>query len=104
MNIAAPSSGTYQGILFFQDPGNTSAAIILGSPAWGTALEGTYYFPSARVVFAASLPVRYNILIAYDIDFAVLTFGSAFTSSFTADYSSLANGSPISGTGAVLVQ
>ncbi len=104
INLTAPTSGPYAGILFYQDPGNTSQATLLGSPLWNTKLEGSYYFPKAKVVYALSGPAKYNILVAYDIEFAVLSLGLSYTSSFTNDYSSLASGSPVSGTGAVLVQ
>ena len=105
VNLVAPTSGTYGGILFFQDPQNTAQATILGSPDWNTVLEGTYYFPRAKVVFAFSGPVHYNILVAYDIQFSFFTFGSTSTqSSFASDYSSLANGSPVAGSSAAVVQ
>ena len=106
IHLSAPTSGTYAGILFFQDPQNTSMATILGTTSWNTNINGTYYFPTARVLFAASGASNYNILVAYDIDFAVLTLGStqATASTFMNDYSSLANGSPVAGSGAVLIQ
>jgi hypothetical protein len=57
------------------------------------------------VTYAASLPVDYNILVAKDIEFAALTFGSsALKSSFSNNYSSIPNGCPMSGGGSVLVQ
>jgi Flp pilus assembly protein TadG len=105
VNLVAPTNGVYGGILFFQDPQNTAQATILGSPDWNTVLEGTYYFPKAKVVFAFSGPVKYNILVAYDIEFSIFTFGSTTTSSnFASDYGSLANGSPVAGSGAAVVQ
>jgi Flp pilus assembly protein TadG len=106
VDLVAPTSGTYSGILFFQDPQNTSTANISGTSALNTTLEGAYYFPTARVTFALSGPANYNILVANDIDFAILTFGFTHykTSGFSNNYSSLANGSPIGGIGAVLVQ
>jgi hypothetical protein len=71
-----------------------------------TTLQGTYYFPRAKVVFAFDGPVSYNILDAWQVEFAVLTFASGTfkSSGFGNDYSSLANGSPIKGIGGVLVQ
>ncbi len=106
VNLSAPTSGTYSGILFFQDPQNVSQATILGTTSWNTNINGTYYFPTARVLFAASGVTAYNILVAYDIDFAALTLGTtkATASSFMSDYSSLANGSPLQSSAAVLVQ
>jgi hypothetical protein len=105
VSLVAPVSGTYAGILFFQDPRDTAGATILGSPSWNTLLEGSYYLPTASVTFAFSGPVNYNILVAYDIEFAYLTFGSTtLTSGFSSNYSTLVNGSPTSGSSAVLVQ
>jgi Flp pilus assembly protein TadG len=107
VHLTAPTGGTYSGILFFQDNGNTSQATIAGSPAANTKLQGTYYFPSAKVVYALDGVVAYNILVAKDIEFALLTFAFGQTGGsqqFSNDYSSLANGSPLSGSGAVLVQ
>jgi len=105
VNLVAPSTGTYACILFFQDPQNSDGANIIGSPDWNTVLQGTYYFPSAKVSFVASLQIDYNILIAKDIEFLFLTFGSTnLSSSFYNNYSSISNGCPLSGGGSVLVQ
>jgi Flp pilus assembly protein TadG len=108
VNLTAPTGGTYSGILFFQDSGNTSQATIAGSSSYNTTLQGTYYFPSAKVVYALDGVVAYNILVAKDIQVAFLTFLNGHTAGggqqFSNDYSSLANGSPLSGSGAVLVQ
>jgi hypothetical protein len=107
VNLTAPTTGTYNGILFFQDPGNSSAAQIVGSAAWNVKLQGTYYFPAATVNFTFDGPVQYNILDAKDIHFMFLTLANGYThgsSVFSNDYSSLANGSPAHGSGAVLEQ
>jgi Flp pilus assembly protein TadG len=105
VNMTAPTSGTYSGILFFQDPGNTSQALIVGTSSWNTVLQGSYYFPSAAVTFAFDGLVDYNILVAKDITFEALSLGgTTINPNFNNNYSSLANGSPINGTGAVLVQ
>jgi Flp pilus assembly protein TadG len=101
VNLVAPTSGTYACMLFFQDPGNTSTATIIGSSSTNTVLQGIYYFPTAVVDYAAALNVSYNALIAKDIVFGVLSFP---TSSFSSDYSSVPNGCPLSGGGSVLVQ
>jgi Flp pilus assembly protein TadG len=101
VSLVAPTSGTYACILFFQDPQNTTGATIVGSADWNTVLEGAYYFPNANVLFAASLPVHYNTLVAKDIEFLALSFGK---SSFSNDYSTISNGCPIAGGGSVLVQ
>ena len=106
INFTAPTTGTYQGILFFQDSSNTSQAQIIGRSSYNTVLQGAYYFPGAKVVFALDGPIKYNILDAWQIEFAALTFagGTFSTTGFYNDYSSLANGSPVKGTGGVLVE
>jgi Flp pilus assembly protein TadG len=105
VTLTAPTTGTYSGILFFQDPANQTPATILGSTSLNTDLEGAFYFPTARVNYAVSGPAKYDILVAYDIDFILLTFaGSNLTSNFGSDYSALINGSPASGNGVALVQ
>lgn len=106
ISFCAPTTGAYEGILFFQDSANTSQVQIIGSSSYNTVLQGTYYFPSAKVVFALDGPIQYNILDAWQIEFAVLTFasGTFSGSGFYNNYSSLANGSPIKGSGGVVVE
>jgi hypothetical protein len=105
VSLIAPTSGTYEGILFFQDPANTNTANIVGSSAINTVLQGTYYFPNAQVKFAFDGLAAYSILVAKDIDFEILTFSfGSIQSNFNNDYSSLANGSPVKGGAGVLVE
>jgi Flp pilus assembly protein TadG len=107
VNLIAPTSGAYSGILFFQDPQNTSTAVIEGSTSWNTVLQGAYYFPNAKVQFALDGYVAYSLLVAKDIEFLFLTVGGNTVqsgSNNSNDFSSLANGSPQSSSGAVLVQ
>ena len=49
--LSAPTSGTYNGILFFQDPNDTSQATIQSS---STDLNGVLYFPSATLTVQSS--------------------------------------------------
>lgn len=102
VSLTAPTSGTYGGILFYQDKRNTTQATLLGSRNWNTVLQGVYYFPTAKVVDTYSGSVAYNNLVAYDVEFA--STNSTSSSSFTSDYSSLAAGSPLTNAGAYLVQ
>ena len=101
VNLVAPTTGTYACVLFFQDPGNTAPAIILGTSSLNTVLQGAYYFPTASVTYAADLGVDYNFLIAKDITFGAVSFPN---SSFSNDYSSIPDGCPLAGEGSVLVQ
>ena len=55
INLTAPPSGDYAGILFFQNSNDSSEAIIIGSDPYGvgtTYLEGALYFPDAPLVLA----------------------------------------------------
>jgi hypothetical protein len=107
VNLTAPTSGTYSGILFFQDPQNTSTSTIVGSSSWNTVLQGAYYFPNAQVQFALDGIVACSILVAKDIDFLLLTVAGSTAQSGANNnnnFSSLANGSPAYGSGAVLVE
>lgn len=105
-SLAAPTTGTYAGILFFQDPGNTTPAVIIASASANAVMEGAYYFPTAFVSCAVAGPAKYNILVAKDISFAALSFPSVSfkNTSFGNNYSSLSNGSPLAGGGSALVQ
>jgi hypothetical protein len=63
MNFSAPSSGTYQGILFFQDRTKTyaSANQITGS---GNVSSGTFYFPTTEIDYTGSGNAVYQALVA----------------------------------------
>jgi len=45
LNLTAPTSGTYDGFLFYEDRSNTNAATIAGGA--GSTLQGILYFPKA---------------------------------------------------------
>lgn len=107
VKFTAPTSGQYEGILFFQPAANTNTAQIVGTPTFFTTLQGSYYFPNAPVNFAFSGPVAYNVLVAKSINFFLFTFANgtqASASTVKADYSSLSNGSPVKGGYGVLVE
>lgn len=101
MSLSAPTTGTYQGILFFQDPGDTNAAQIIGASADNTIIQGAYYLPTAAVVIAFSGAVGYNPIVAETIEFTDITVGSEnFTTTDVSDnYISLSSGSPVKGSG-----
>ncbi|WP_176441558.1 pilus assembly protein TadG-related protein [Granulicella rosea] len=102
VNLSAPTTGQYAGILFYQDPQNTTPATLLGSLAVNTKLEGADYFPSALVNYAVSGQARYNMLVAKDIDFVLLTVGTnKQTTAFANDYTALPGGPPIGTWGVV---
>ncbi len=103
VNLKAPTSGTYSGVLFYQDPGNTTPATILGTNGWSTVLGGAYYFPSAIVNFAFDGSVDYSLLIAKDINFLGLK-GIVSGANNLNNFSGLGGGSPLQKTIPALVQ
>lgn len=95
VNLSAPTSGTYAGILFFQDRSNSTAATL--NSGTGVTMTGSLYFPAATVNFngngwgtSGSYANNYSIVVA---DKVILNSGT--TLSVNNDYSSLVNGSPI---------
>ena len=106
INLTAPTSGTYSGVLFFQDPGNTTADTITGANVWNTVLQGTYYFPSSLVTYSYSGTVAYNLLVAKDIS-VVAAACSGCTASGVGqnnNYGTITASTPPTASGAVLVQ
>jgi hypothetical protein len=99
VNLSAPTSGTYEGILFFQNASNTASATFLGTILSSSTLTGSYYFPGADLSFAADLGLNaaYTILVANNIHFTA-TIGFTIKN----DYSSLADGSPIKDSAALV--
>lgn len=52
LNITAPTSGTYNGVLFFEDPTDTNAMTVTGST--GSDMEGIFYAPAASLSMTGS--------------------------------------------------
>jgi Putative Flp pilus-assembly TadE/G-like len=77
VNLTAPTSGTYMGIAFFQDPALTNTATIANS-ATGV-ITGTYYFPSAAFNFTG------NTATAVTAAFVASTMTIAGSSTLNAD-------------------
>jgi hypothetical protein len=63
MNLQAPTSGTYAGILFYQDPNDTSGPQLGGDD--NSVFQGTLYFPSAEITFFGNN--RFNSAATYSI-------------------------------------
>jgi Flp pilus assembly protein TadG len=89
VNLVAPTTGTYPGILFFQSPSDTDPAAVNGSTP---VFQGTLYFPEANLTYNGS-GADYTILVAGTL---------VVNGSFNADYSSLPGGSPVRSNTAVL--
>jgi len=100
-NLSAPTTGAYAGILFWQPSSNTTAGSFIASLLAGNNFQGAVYLPGASVTYGVSaLSSAYNIVVAKDVNFGVLTVLSTFGSNF----SSLPQGSPLEDDYAVLVQ
>ena len=89
--FSAPTTGTYAGILFFQDPTVSGGAA--SSFAGGTSanLSGTLYFPTTALSFSNGASAAYTIIVADSVSF---TGGVTLNN----NYASLPGGtSPIKG-------
>jgi Flp pilus assembly protein TadG len=95
-NLVAPTTGTYAGILFFQNPSDTSTATINGGS--GSVFQGALYFPGAAMQLNGGNVAAYTLAVSKSLQMN----GSSF--SLGNDYSSLPGGSPAKGVTAVLAQ
>lgn len=94
--LSAPTSGTYEGLLFYQDPNIPSTNYNKQNTVSGTSstqFQGILYFPDSPLVYSggSSSSSAYTIIIADKISFSG-------PSTLNADYSSLSNGSPVKST------
>jgi hypothetical protein len=97
--LAAPTSGTYAGILFYQDPLDTSTAVMDGTA--NSYFQGALYFPGAELDFGGTITnttAAYTVIVAQD-----LKLNGTATVNLNSDYSSLPGGVSIIET-AVLVE
>ena len=69
--LSAPNSGTYAGVLFYQDPNDTSVAKLDGTGA--SYFQGGLYFPKAELDFGGTsftnATAAYTIIVADDLKF-----------------------------------
>jgi hypothetical protein len=87
VNLVAPTTGSFAGILFFQHSTDTTGATITG--AAGSKFQGALYFPGATLtVNGGGTGAAYMVLVAKSLNLNT-------NLSFPSDYSSLPNGSPI---------
>ncbi|GAC1469058.1 MAG: pilus assembly protein TadG-related protein [Isosphaeraceae bacterium] len=63
-SFTAPTSGAYQGLMFYQDPQNTLAASFSDPQSGG--LSGTFYFPTAGVTYNANGGAVSNLQLIAD--------------------------------------
>jgi len=91
----APNSGTYEGLLFYQDPADTQQATINGTD--NSLFQGAIYMPSADLDFSGT--ASFNNGAAYTIIVVdqVLVSGGAYVN-LASNYSGLTNGGgPLAG-------
>jgi hypothetical protein len=89
MNLTAPTTGTYAGILFFQAHGDTDT-FILDSNTTSVA-QGTFYLPDGPLTINGGANLAaYELLDVHD-----LTVDSGVNLVIGTNYSSLPNGSPL---------
>lgn len=72
LNLTAPKSGTYEGVLMYQDPRATLGNAITINGNTGSVLEGGFYFPRAylTMVGTAGMVTRCIQLVARRLDFS----------------------------------
>ncbi len=87
INLSAPTSGAYQGILFMQDRGISYSGtnVITGS---STVYTGTMYFPSTALSYGGSSSGTYTALIAKTL---TLTGSSVIRNDPTGSHTGLAH-------------
>jgi Flp pilus assembly protein TadG len=95
-SLTAPTTGTYAGILFYQDSNDASSAQLNGDSS--TAFQGALYFPGALLQLNGGTGnAAYTIIDASQVQLNG-------TNIVNADYSSLPNGSPVRSNAAVLAE
>jgi hypothetical protein len=100
VQLSAPNSGSFAGILFYQDPNDTSSAKINGTSS--SIFQGALYFPKASLDFRGT-GTTFNSDAAYTVIVSeALTLSGNATVNINSDFSGLAGGSPIHST--VLVE
>jgi len=62
IQLSAPSSGQYAGILFYQDPNDTLGPTIGGNV--GSFFDGALYFPKSQVTFFGNTSFSVAMVVA----------------------------------------
>ena len=66
VNFTAPTSGTYQGILFYQDRTIASASNAQFGNSAAVTFSGTLYFPKSTVTFSGAAETSSNMAVVAD--------------------------------------
>jgi hypothetical protein len=89
VTLSAPSSGTYQGMLFMQDRIAANATANSFANSASVSLTGTLYFPTCSLTYSgASTTATYTALVADTISF---TGSASFKNDPTGTYTGLAS-------------
>lgn len=97
-NFVAPTTGTYAGILLFQNQSDTNTVILNGDTT--SVWQGTIYLPGAQLTLnGGSNLAAYTILV---VNTLIVNGNDTFT--VGKDYSSLPGGPPIQGPNAYLME
>ena len=76
LNLSAPTSGSYNGILFYQDPGDSQAMSLTTNGAW--TISGIFYLPAAQLSISAGLSSS-NSNVSLVVGSLALTGNAPFT-------------------------
>ena len=97
-DLVAPTTGTYAGILIFQNASDTNTVILNGDTT--SVWQGAVYLPGAQLTLNGGANLAaYTIL---DVNTLIVNGNDTFT--LGKDYSSLPGGPPIQGTSAYLME
>lgn len=94
ITLTAPTTGTYAGILLYQDPTVVSSLRNTFAGGVNATMTGTFYFPTTGLDYSGGANAAYTIIVADNVTFS----GGATVNN---NYSSLPGGSPIKGTAAL---
>jgi hypothetical protein len=76
INLSAPTSGQYQGVLMFQRRGNTTSSALTGGA--GQVLNGVLYFPSALLHYSggssSNISNSASTIVAYNLQMGGNTY------------------------------
>jgi hypothetical protein len=94
LQLAAPTTGSLAGILFYQDPTIASPAPSSVSGGATTVFDGAFYFPTSALSYSGGSASNYTIIVSRMISFSGGT-------TLNSNYASLPLGSPVKGTAAL---
>lgn len=69
LDLSAPSSGVYQGMLFVQDRNWPYSGTNVVSGSSGSVMSGTLYFPNTALSYSGSSAGSYTAIVAQTVDF-----------------------------------